>query len=150
MQLSLVRRVLGGGIIADRDSVRLDLEVVSLDLARLRQAVIDRNWEEVVTIHCGEFLPEDAYEFWAQAPRERARTAYVSALGILAVAATDRGDHGRTIDLAYRVLEVDRFDSTAHRHLIGALTECGRHGEARRADRRYRALMSELEGDTAS
>ena len=69
VQLSLVRRVLGGGIIADRDSVRLDLEVVSLDLARLRQAVIDRNWEEVVTIHCGEFLPEDAYEFWAQAPR---------------------------------------------------------------------------------
>ena len=55
-------------------------------------------------------------------------------------------DHVRAVDLAQRLLEVDRFDSLAHRRLIEALAGCGRHGEAQRASDRYRERMGELSG----
>ena len=43
-----------------------------------------------------------------------------------------------------KVLEVDPWDESAHRAIVSALDAAGRHGEAQRAHRRYRARMEEV------
>jgi DNA-binding SARP family transcriptional activator len=144
VQLSKVRRVLGGGVVADRDSVRLNLDTVSLDLARFQTAVAARRADEVVAIHRGPFLPEDIYEPWAEGPRERARAGYLGALGVLADHASISLDHQTVIELAQRLLEADPYDSSAHQRLIGALDACGRHGDAQHARDRHTERMHEL------
>ena len=48
-----------GGIVADRDTVRLDLDQMSTDLEDLYAAESD---EAVVEVYSGEFLPGDVYD----------------------------------------------------------------------------------------
>ena len=144
VQLSVVRRILGGGVVADRDAVRLDLDAVSLDLAQFQAAVTAGRLAEAIAIYRGPFLPEDAYEPWADAPRHRSQAAYVVALGSLADEAAQRGDHAAVIDLAQRLLEADPYNSDGHRRLIAALDSGGQHGAAQHARDRYSHYMREL------
>jgi len=144
VQLSVVRRVLDGGVIADRDSVSFDLDSISLDLEQFRAAITAGRLAEAVAIYRGPFLPEDLYEPWADAPRNRARAAYVTALGSLTDEASGRDDHVAVIDLAQRLLEADPFNSDGHRRLISALDRAGQHGAARQARDRYSDHMREL------
>src|SRR5690606_4278430 len=69
--LSNIRRVLGGGITADRDSVRLDLNMVDLDLAGIAAAATAGDDAAVVALASGPLLPEDPYDDWAAAARSR-------------------------------------------------------------------------------
>jgi pimeloyl-ACP methyl ester carboxylesterase/DNA-binding SARP family transcriptional activator len=144
VQLSTVRRVLGGGVVADRASVRLDLHEVSLDVHDLEQAAEAGDHARVLEIYRGEFLPEDPYEDWTAPARERARVAYVRAARRLVVAAESAGDHERAADLARRILATDPFDEEGHRGLIVALAAAGRLGEARAAHTSYAGRMGEL------
>jgi DNA-binding SARP family transcriptional activator len=139
-----VRRILGGGVIADRDAVSLDLDTVSLDLAQFRAAVTTGHLAEAVAIYKGPFLPEDPYEPWTDAPRDRSRAAYVSALGSLADEAAGHGRHVAVIDLAQRLLEADPYNSDGYRQLISALDHIGQHGAARQARDRFSDHMREL------
>ena len=141
VQLSTVRRLLGGGVIADRDAIRLDLREVGLDLAELYRALRDGDDERAVAIYCGEFLPEDAYADWAIAPRDRARRAVLGALQRLAAATTDSAV---AVDHLQRALDLDPLGAVAHEQLIKVLHAGGRLGEARRAHDRYAGLMSDL------
>ncbi|MEW5992229.1 MAG: tetratricopeptide repeat protein [Chloroflexota bacterium] len=104
-------------------------------LARLRLAE---------SMYRGDFLEEDAYEDWAAMPREEARAAYLRVIRALADAAIDAGEHDVAVGLLLRILERDAFDEGAHLLLCRVLATTGRHGEARRAYRRYLAQMTEL------
>jgi pimeloyl-ACP methyl ester carboxylesterase/DNA-binding SARP family transcriptional activator len=144
VQLSTVRRILGGGIIADRDSIRLDLREVRLDVDDLHQAADAGVLTEVLNVYRGEFLPEDPYEDWAAPARDLARRVYVRTVhGLVAQAAT-AGDHERAADLAGRIVQADPFDETGHHRLITALASARRLGEARHAYDTYAARMKEL------
>lgn len=68
--------------------------------------------------------------------------AVTTALADLAAAASE---HDAAIRYRLRVLERDAYDETAHLGVVRALIDAGRHGEARRAYRRYVARMAELE-----
>ncbi len=57
-RLSTVRRMLNGGVIADRDQVRLDLSEVTLDLAEFERAVGEGRPQDAAGLYRGEFLPE--------------------------------------------------------------------------------------------
>ena len=130
VQLSGVRRILGGGVIADRQSVRLDLDEVSTDLEAFHQATDDA---AIVAAYTGEFLPEDRYDDWTSGVRDEARSRFVAAARRLAHRSTEAGDHLRAATLARRLIEVDRYDEDAHRHLVDSLTAAGQPGDARRA-----------------
>ena len=145
VQLSTVRRLLGGGVIADRDSVRLDLGEVELDLADLLCALRDGDDERAATLYGGEFLPEDVYAEWAAAPRDRARRGVLAALARLAAQATDADI---AVGHLQRALELDPFGVAEHEGLIKVLHDAGRLGEARRAHDRYASQMRDL-GTTA-
>jgi DNA-binding SARP family transcriptional activator len=144
VQLSAVRRILGGGIVADRASVRLDLDEIHLDVDDLRRAVAADDLVRVMDLYVGEFLPEDPYEDWAAPPRDSARRAFVRAAHDLALAAATKGDHEQAGDYAGRIVMIDPFDEAGHHLLIAALAGEGRLGEARHAYDAYAERMREL------
>lgn len=144
VQLSMVRRILGGGIAADRASVRLDLDEINLDVDHLHRAVDANDLALVIDLYRGEFLPEDPYEDWAASARDRARRAYVRAAHDLARGAAANGDHEQAGDYAARIVTIDPFDEAGHHRLIAALAAEGRLGEARHAYDAYAERMREL------
>ena len=141
VQLSTVRRILGGGVIADREVVRLDLEEVDTDLEVFFAAAAD---EDVVAACPGEFLPEDVYEDWSSDMRAEVRSRFVAAARRLADAALDAGDHGEAARLARRLIAEDRYDEAAHRLLVATLTGWERHGEAREAHEAWVQAMGDI------
>lgn len=141
VQLSGVRKVLGGGVVADRESVRLDLDEVSTDLEDFYRATDDRT---VVAAYPGEFLPQDAYEDWTAGTRDEARARFVAAARRVAELESSHGNHLAAASLARRLLEADRYDEDAHRLLVTNLLDAGEVSEARRAHENRCGAMAEL------
>jgi len=77
VQLSHVRRVLGGGVIADRDTIAIDRGQVSSDLDELLSTDDD---ERIIELDAGEFLPEDRYDDWTIAIREQVNSTVAAAI----------------------------------------------------------------------
>ncbi len=147
VQLSGVRRVLRGGVIADRESVRLDLDEVDTDLEALFHTHDDA---AIVAAYPGAFLPEDAFESWTDGPRAEAEARFVPSARREATRLLEHGEPEAVVTLALRLREIDRYDEDAHRVLISALERAGAAGEAERARAVYRSAMDELAvpGDT--
>ncbi|CAN5863757.1 hypothetical protein BH23ACT4_BH23ACT4_07400 [soil metagenome] len=141
VQLSAIRRVLGGGIVADRNMVRLDLEEVATDLENFYKATDDA---AVVAAYSGDFLPEDRYDDWTTGPRDEARTRFVAAARRLAERNRDSGNPLLAVSLGRRLLEADRYDDEAHRLVIESLVAGGEVGEARRSHRFWQENMAEI------
>lgn len=116
--LSGVRRILGGGIVADRQTIALDLDAVTCDLVQLLGAADDAT---VCALYEGEFLPEDRYEDWTAAPRDAARTHFVRAARARLDQLRQMGNSAGAVDLARRLVEADPYDDDAHRTLVAAL-----------------------------
>jgi pimeloyl-ACP methyl ester carboxylesterase/DNA-binding SARP family transcriptional activator len=141
VQLSGVRRVLRGGVIADRQSVRLDLQEVDTDLEALYRADGDA---AIVAAYPGPFLPADRYEVWTEGARAGAQTRFVPSARREAHRLLDAGRLEDAVALALRLREVDTYDEDAHRLLITALDRAGAATEAERARTVYREAMTEL------
>lgn len=142
VHLSGARKVLGEAIVADRDTVRLDLDRVRCDLDELYRADDD---EAVVGAYTGELLPDDRAEDWSGPARSEALGRFTAAARRLAATAVEAGDHGRAAELARRLVAADRFDDGAHRLLVGQLLGAGDEAEARRAHRDWAEAMAELD-----
>lgn len=144
VQLSAVRRVLGGGVIADREAVRIDPAAIHIDFIDLHAAAKAGDLQRVTELYRGDFLPLDIYEDWATPERERARSTFIQAAHELAAAADAVGDHDGAATFARRILAADHFDEEAHRRLITALLAAGHAGSARQAHGSYTRRMDEL------
>ncbi|MBT8214148.1 MAG: hypothetical protein KJP12_02910, partial [Acidimicrobiia bacterium] len=142
VQLSAVRRVLGGGVIADRQAIRLDLDEVSTDLEEFHQVTDDG---AIIAAYTGDFLPEDRYEDWTGPIRDEARTRFVTAARRIADGAMDRGVYKAVIPVARRLIEVDAYDENAHQMLVTALIGSGEEGEARKAHKAWAKALAELD-----
>lgn len=140
VQLSGVRRVLRGGVVADRQTVRLDLREVSTDLEDLFTADTD---EAVVDAYTGEFLPGDVYDDWTAGIRNEARARFTMAARRLGEASLT-SDPTRSIDLARRLVAADGYDGEAHILLVRALVAAGEQREAERAHAAWQASFDEL------
>ncbi len=142
VQLSAVRRVLGGAVIADRHTVALNLEEVSTDLERFHQAEGD---EDIVAAYGGEFLPEDRNEDWSAPARDEAKTRFTGAARRVAEQAAADDRPTLAIELAHRLIEADRYDEDGHRLLVRTLNQSGETAAARRAHAGWRTAMAELD-----
>jgi DNA-binding SARP family transcriptional activator len=91
----------------------------------------------------GELLPDDLYDDWTTAPRMRLRESIIGARRRLATTAAAH-DPATSIDHLTHLLDLDPYDEWAHEQLANTLTTCGRHGDAWRAELRYRNAMDEL------
>jgi ATP/maltotriose-dependent transcriptional regulator MalT/DNA-binding SARP family transcriptional activator len=147
----------GGAVALDLEHVAVDLEVFLREAAAglaLREdgdgAAAHARLMAAESAYAGDLLEEDLYEDWAAAAREEARDAYVRVARHLAADAAAAGDHDGAVRFLLRVLERDAYDEEAHLALVAALADAGRHGEARRAFRAYRARMDEIGVEPAS
>lgn len=141
VQLSAVRRVLGGGVVADRQTVALDLDHVRTDLETLLTATDDRR---VIDSYAGEFLPEERYEDWAAPMREQARSHFTRAAHRRLAALLEDGDTGAAIALAESVLAADMYDQAAYAALIDAHEQAGDPAAADRTGLRMREATEDL------
>lgn len=137
VQLSAVRRVLRGGIVADRSTIRLDLDHVDVDVERWFATTDDRT---IVDGYGGELLPDDRYDDWSAPLRDDARNRFVAAAHRLADGLADED----AAALMRRVLVEDPYDEAAHRRLVSVLRSAGRLGDARTAYQAYVGSMDEL------
>jgi pimeloyl-ACP methyl ester carboxylesterase/DNA-binding SARP family transcriptional activator len=142
--LSNIRRVLGGGLVADRHAVRLDHAAVQLDLLLILDALARGDDASAVAAYTGPVLPEDAYEDWAIAAREHLLSAVVGARRRLAAQAASASRTDDVVVHASAILDLDPYDERAHELLVRTLATAGRHGDARRAEARYRQRMTDL------
>ncbi len=141
VQLSAVKRILDGGVIADRQTVRLDLDTVTTDLETFYKA---RDDAAIVAAYSGEFLPADRYEDWTERPRAEARMRFVDAARREASGHHRLGRYLEAAALGSRLVEVDPYDERGHRMVIDALTAAGEHREAARAHASYAATMADI------
>lgn len=142
--LSHVRRVLCGGVIADRAAVRLDLNAVQLDLDELFRASRTGDDDRATTAYRGTVLPEDAYEDWAIDARTRVERTVIEAHRRLAVAAQAADLHDAAAEHAAAIVTLDPYDERGHEVLVRSLAAAGRPAEATLAERRYRERLAEL------
>lgn len=142
VQLSMVRRVLRGGVISDRETVRLDLDHVHVDLEWFHTAVDDA---EVVARYRGPFLPGVDGEDWVEPVREAARRRFLQASHRELGRQRQAGQADAALQLAQRLIEVDRYDDQAQRALVTILLDQGHVAEARRAHARWRDALAELD-----
>jgi DNA-binding SARP family transcriptional activator len=147
----------GGAVALDLDHVAVDLEVFlreAVDGLALREESHGAEAHERLlaaeAAYAGDLLEEDLYEDWAVGAREDARDVYVRVARCLAADAREAGDHDGAVRFLLRVLERDAYDEEAHLALASAYSDAGRHGEARRAFRAYRARMDEIGVEPAS
>ncbi len=145
-------------IAADPSSVALRVENLRLDVAEflditdeaeqlLRGGDADlarQEMERAAALYRGQFLEEDLYQDWSVGMREQCRLRYVDLSRHLARLYHAEGDVDRAISQWLRIIERDPYDEEAHLAVVRLLTERRRHGEARRAYRRYAAQMAEL------
>jgi pimeloyl-ACP methyl ester carboxylesterase/DNA-binding SARP family transcriptional activator len=141
VRLSAVRRVLHGAVIADRSTVRLDLDAVDVDLARW--SALDDD-DAIADAYPGDFLPDDVYDDWSGGVRDEARSRFVAAARRVAAAAHRAGDHERAEAVLRRIVAADAYDEPAHHALVTTLHAAGRLGESRAAHAAYVAAMADL------
>lgn len=139
--LSTIRRILGGGIIADRQTIAIDLGEISTDLEELHSAGDDA---AVSVAYTGDFLPEDRYDDWTTPVREEAAALFVGAARRLVAASTSADDHEQAAALSRRMIEIDPYDDVAHRSLVVALCASDHGAAARRAHAQWAAALSEI------
>lgn len=142
--LSNIRRVLGGGLVADRAAVALDLATVDLDLRRIHDTLAHGDDDAAVEAYAGPVLPEDAYEDWAIEARERLVRAVIGAHRRLATEAASTAHTDDVVRHTSDIIELDPYDEWAHELLVQTLAAADRPGDAARADDRYRQRMTEL------
>jgi DNA-binding SARP family transcriptional activator/Tfp pilus assembly protein PilF len=144
-------------VVSDRDSVRLDLTRVSVDvevflhdatdgLSRSREgdgSAVEA-LERAESSYTGDFLEENAYDDWAVSLREAARSAYLQVCRALAEAAVSRQEAEAAVRYLRRLLERDPYDEASHLWLVRLLAESGHHGEAHRCYRAYSRRMGEI------
>jgi predicted ATPase/DNA-binding SARP family transcriptional activator len=161
--LPLLRRLLeppgvtlGSLLLADRQTVRLDPERVTTDVAEFEwnlqaatraaspgeQALL---LERALSSYGGELLP-GYYEPWVLTERERLAAAYVAALRQLAAARVQQGDFEGAIDAVRRAVHADPLEEAAHFDLIQYYAAAGQMAAARRHYRELeRLLKAEME-----
>lgn len=152
-------------LVTDTRSVWFDASRLELDLDRLQAAfdvlatggvgtepararpdgvqAMDRATETVLALGSLELLPDDPYEDWLFAPRERLRSRWQTLALEGAREAHARGRLLAAHELIEQLLERDPTDEAAHRVAIELYAEEGRHHAARRQLELCRAALRE-------
>ena len=136
--LSVLRRLLAPFLIIDTQRVGFDPAIAfDLDVARLEAAVSDNSLTlDVLTLYRGEFLAgffvkdAGAFEDWQLAERERLRETAMGLFENGIEGAINHKDYGVGIDYGRRLLQLDPFRESVHRHLMLLLARQGHYSAA--------------------
>jgi DNA-binding SARP family transcriptional activator len=133
-------------VLRDGDRVDVDrFETAALAALAIHGPTRARALERAAALWTGEPLPEDRYEDWCLAWRERIGDVRAELLGALAKARAAAGDWPGAAAAARDLVDTDPLDEASHRLLMTAYARAGMRDRALRqfVDCR-RALVDEL------
>jgi predicted ATPase/class 3 adenylate cyclase len=150
----------GAVLIADRASVRLNPQMVSTDVAALRECLATAEraggrtervaaLEDAVGLYSGELLP-GFYEEWVLQEREWLSQQHFQALSQLIAALERAGDVHRALEHARQGVRADPLREEAQRELIRLLVAAGQPEAARRQYAELERLLQEQLGEAPS
>jgi DNA-binding SARP family transcriptional activator len=150
----LARVVPGLAIVFDRTTKRYSvscegprLRFDAADIKSLLSADEEDDLERAVRAYTGSFLPQ-AESDWARSERETLEWSVIKAGLRLMDSWSTRGDFGKCLQLAQRLLEIEPLNEVLAEYLVSATMELEGHIAARRAlediARRYRDEVGEL------
>ncbi|HET9921012.1 MAG TPA: AAA family ATPase, partial [Ktedonobacteraceae bacterium] len=132
-------------VLLDRDtlmlgteSMRIDADIfessakqlqVKLRNAQKEQVLLDE-FDRVLALYGGDFLPEDLYEDWATRRRDRLRRVYCSLLESAADLALVSMEGQRACEYLQALLERNSADEQTHRQLMLTYARMGRRSDA--------------------
>ena len=140
-------------IVAEGDTLAFDSTDVEVDVDTFEKCLGKGDWDALtraVTLYRGDFLEgfaleEPSFEEWSVGERERLRELAVEALARLLQHYQQRSSEaGAAIQIALRLLRLDRTQEVVHRTLIRLYARQGRRAEALR---QYRRCVSTLRED---
>src|SRR5882762_7526849 len=148
-----IRHALGSDVIvATGRELRLNPELVQLDVWEFEQAIRASQWTVAVGRYKGPLLDgfhfADSHELesWIDANRTRLRLEYQKALEFLANLAAEASDHSQTVMWLRRLANSDPLSAGATKKLMLALAAAGDRAGAIRHARLYQELVrQELE-----
>lgn len=130
---------------AEGDLLRLDAPggvwVDVEEFERLASTGDSRAQRQALELYIGDLLPEDRYEEWATAPRERLRVRFVTTGLAVAKSAAERGEVAFAEQVLRRVIDHDPTLEAAHVALIRMYLD---RGDTQRAARQYAELEAAL------
>ena len=160
--IHFARRTLGPDPVleADRGWIQLDPAVIDLDIDRLEAAFqlvsertvdgridsdLDRAAADVLRLGAMDLLPDDPYEDWLAAPRERLRAGWQRTALDAARTAQALGRVDEAHALLDTMLGRDPADEAAHRVAIELYAAEGRRAQAREQIARCRAALRDID-----
>ncbi len=152
--LSRLRAAAGELVVRDGESLMLaaevDVDAVVFEQAA-RRALASQDADEraaaaraAVGGYGGDLLPDEAYETWAAAPRERLRGRLLGMFDLLIADAESRGDLDEAVRILERASEADPLDDARLVRLASVLLAQGRRAAAESALRRAEAVLADL------
>jgi predicted ATPase/DNA-binding SARP family transcriptional activator len=146
----------GTVLIADRASVRLNMEAFTSDVADFEAALKTAHQTEneaettaclirAIALYCGELLPGH-YEEWALTERERLAEAYLGALRRLIRCLAQARDFDRALDYARRAVNTDPLREESCRDLMRLYIASGQPSAALNQFRQLEQLLKETFG----
>ncbi|WP_193611681.1 BTAD domain-containing putative transcriptional regulator [Nocardioides lijunqiniae] len=148
---------------ADRQSVRLDVGAVEIDVVAFQdtaraalRAIRARGsggagpggveeLERAAAMYTGHFLEDDPYADWSVEVRDELLALALDVRRELAAELAGRGEHQRAVPWLVGLVADDPYDEPAHQALVRSLHLTRRHGEARRCYRAYVTRMEEID-----
>ncbi len=143
-----------GGLVAlNGDRVWTDVRQFRIHLqqaARLkasgRSSDLLREYERLIDLYKGDFLPEDGYEDWSVGVRESLRADYLRVLGDAGDLAESLGEEAKALQFYEKMFVTDSCSEKACRWLMMRHLAAGRRSEAIRCyERCERALSRDLD-----
>lgn len=106
--------------------------------------------ERAAALFGGEFMTDEPYADWAVAERDRLHEIACNVLRALDTLYRAAGDRAAAVDVLIRLAELEPFDTTAQRTLLGLLVDSDRRSEAVRRYRHLRAQWMDAFGEPPS
>src|SRR5467141_1976686 len=139
-------------ILATGRELRLDPDLVRVDVGEFEQAIRTSQWRAAVGHYKGPLLDgfhfADSHELdsWIESNRSRLRLEYQKAIEFLANLATEAGDHSQSVTWWRRLANSDPLSAGATKKLMLALAAAGDRAGAVQYARVYQELVrQELE-----
>src|SRR2546425_752107 len=148
-----IRHALGSDVIlATARELRLNPELVRVDVWEFEQAIRDGQWTAAVGHYKGPLLDgfhfADSHELesWIETNRSRLRLEYQKAIEFLANSSAEAGDHSQSVTWWRKLANSDPLSAGATKQLMLALAAAGDRAGAVKHARLYQELLrKELE-----
>src|SRR6266568_6258475 len=148
-----IRHALGSDVIlATARELRLNPELVRVDVWEFEQAILASQWTAAVGHYKGPLLDgfhfADSHELdsWIESNRSRLRLEYQKAIEFLANSSAEAGDHSQSVVWLRRLANADPLSAGATKKLMLALAAAGDRAGAVKHARLYQELVrQELE-----